>query len=529
MKYSLISLLVVVNLWACNEKYVSEILSDAKTDDTISSQSALSIPPFKNYLAVNAFEWDFTLQNTPEIVDENRFSAIRSFTGIRHYLDWERIEPKEGEYTFSVSHAGSWDYDLIYQRMKEANMDVLIDLKTCPKWLLESYPVDERDEENVPAPYGLDRSAPATYILQAKAGFQLAARYGYNKNVKPSLVRVNTAVRWAGDQPNTVKIGLGLIKYIECGNERDKWWKGKKAQQTPEEYAANLSAFYDGDKGKLGEDVGVKTADPTMMVVMGGLAYANPDFVVRMIEWCKKHRGFKADGTVDLCFDIINYHLYSNDSFINAGDATVGVAPEISNLSEVAEDFLKMARADAHDIPVWVTETGYDIGANTSQRAIPIGKKNAEITQADWNLRTALLYARIGIKRCMFYMLDDVNINSTVQYSSSGFLNNDFSRRPSADYMLQTKKLIGDYFYNKTISADPIVDLYKLGEKEMYVLTIPDQTGRSAKYELNLGNSRRAIIHTLQVGSDEMLDTVVNTINGKLQIEVTETPVFVER
>jgi hypothetical protein len=92
------------------------------------------------------------------------------------------------------------------------------------------------------------------------------------------------------------KTGLGLIKYIECDNERDKWWKGPKAQQTPEEYAANMSAFYDGNKGKLGKNAGIKTADPNIMVVMGGLANADPNFVIKMIEWCRKNRGLKADG-----------------------------------------------------------------------------------------------------------------------------------------------------------------------------------------------------------------------------------------
>ena len=151
-----------------------------------------------------------------------------------------------------------------------------------------------------------------------------------------------------------------------------------------------------------------------------------------------------------------------------------------------------------------MTETGYDVG-NTPQKAIAIGSKTAYVTQADWNLRTALLYARHGLNRCMFYMLDDAGgLNSTTQYSSSGFHNDDLSKRPSADYISQTKSLLGSYYYAATLNKDPIVDLYKLDKKEIYVLTVPDQKDRTVNYQLDLGTSTQAIIHTLQIGKDEM-------------------------
>ncbi|MFA4869880.1 MAG: beta-galactosidase [Pedobacter sp.] len=527
MKYHIIILLCLITLYSCLKK--------TNKDATPSAPDVPEIPGkpsdihFSEFLGINAFEWDFVESSSPGIINESMFEPIKSFSTIRHYLDWEKIEPNEGKFTFNPSHSGSWDYDLIYQRIQDAGMEVIIDIKTCPPWLLNTYPSDERDVENVPAPYGLNRSDPISYIKQAKAAFQLAARYGRNKNIDPSLMVVDKTIRWTGDVSNVIKIGLGTVKYIECDNERDKWWKGKKAQQSPEEYAANMSAFYDGDKGKLGKNVGVKTADPNMMVVLGGLANPDPDFVIKMIEWCRKNRGTKPDGSVDLCFDIINYHFYANDASTNDGKASVGIAPELSLNAKIAKEFIKMSNKYANNMPVWITETGYDIGPKTPQRAIPIGNKNSQVTQADWNLRAAFLYARTGLKKCVFYMLDDVDLNSTTQYNSSGFVNSDRSKRPVSDYFLQTKKLIGNYNYTSTINGDPIVDLYKLDKKEVYVLTIPDQKGRTAKYELNLGNAKQAIIHTLQIGKNEMLSTTVNTTNGKLEVEVTETPIFVEK
>ncbi|RYD76558.1 MAG: hypothetical protein EOP53_14465 [Sphingobacteriales bacterium] len=487
-----------------------------------------SLSPFKNYLGVNAFEWDFVEDKQSNVISERKMDVIRSFGAIRHYLDWERMESEKGKYTFNPTHSGGSNYDLMYKKLKDENIDVLACIKNVPAWFVKSYPEDQRGSDNTPVIFGADKNNPDSYITQARMAFQFAARYGSNTNLNLGLVSVNTVLRWNGDEANEKKIGLNLIKYIECNNEPDKWWGGEKAQQTAEEYAANLSAFYDGDKGKLGKNVGVKNADPNMKVVMGGLGDAKPEFVEKMIEWCKKNRGLKPDGKVDLCFDVINYHLYANDAYINGGKATKGIAPELSEIGPIADKFIEMANKNAPGMEVWVTETGYDVG-KTPQSAIAIGKKTSFITQADWNLRTALLYARHGISRCMFYMLDDAGgINNPVQYSSSGF-HDDFKRRPSADYILQTKKLLGNYHYTKTISNEPIVDLYKLKSKEVYVLIVPDQKDRKVVYQLNLGNSKQAIIHTLQVDKNVMAGKKVNVKNGKLTITVTETPVFVEK
>ncbi|SOD15443.1 hypothetical protein [Pedobacter xixiisoli] len=488
-------------------------------------------PLFKNYLGINLFEWDYLTYQQENHINEAKMERIKAFGTVRHYLDWEKIETIQDSFTFNPSHTGNWNLDIIYQRNAQEDIGTLVCLKTIPQWLINSYPENQRDYENVPAPYPLDKSKPESYIAQAKAGFQLAARYGRNKNIDPSLIKINTKTRWPGDNANELKTGLGLIEYIECDNERDKWWKGQQAYQSPEEYAANLSAFYDGHKETLGKDVGVKTADTSIQVVMGGLAVPDTNYVSRMIEWCRKYRGLNPDGSVNLCFDIINYHAYSGDTdYSQRSRSTVGLAPELSLIGELTKKFVALSREKANSIPVWVTETGYDISPNSNIRAISIGSKSALVTQADWNLRTSLLYARSGISRSVFYMLNDiVNGDPSIQFSTSGFINPDLSARPSWYYMQQAKTILGDYTYSNTIHQDPIVDVYKKGNKEIYVLTIPDQIGRTANYTLNLGDTKQAVLYHLQTDKGTAKATKVNLINGKLSVNVTETPVFVEK
>jgi hypothetical protein len=481
---------------------------------------------FRDHLGVNAFEWDFS-DDDHSVLSAPRKNILRSFGAVRHYLDWSKLESEEGSYTFNPVHSGDWNYDMIYKWCKSEGIVMLTDIKTIPEWLEKTYPEDKRNNENVPAPYGLNKSAPASYIKQAKLGFQFAARYGHNKSVPAALVSVNQKPRWANDPVNQVKIGLGYVDYIECDNERDKTWKGPQALQSPEEYAANMSAFYDGHMGKLGKNVGVKTADPSMKVVMGGLSDPNPKYVIRMIEWCRKNRGLKADGSVNLCFDVINYHAYNNDA-LSSGDAEIGKPPELSQAARIADEFVAMAKKYAKGMEVWNTESGYDLNQKSPQRAIAIGKKTALITQADWILRSAFLYARHGLSRSYFYMLDDVHPDSETQYASSG-LAEGHNKRPVTDYFTQTKSLIGNFHFVQNLGIDPVIDVYGLNGRKIFVMFVPDEKGRKAAYQLDLGNATSATVYTLVPGADKLSSKIVATSKGKLNITLTETPVFVEK
>jgi len=485
--------------------------------------------PLRYYIGINAFEWDFENPANPMVIDSVRMNALKGFGAVRHYMDWQKLESQEGEYTYNPVHSGGWNYDTLYARCKAEGITVVADLKTLPDWMLASYPGDQKDGENVPVEYGKDFSDPASYIQQARVAFQYAARYGGSKTVKRSLVTVDSSQRWTNDEVNVVKIGLNLVKYIECDNERDKWWKGRKAYQTGREYAANLSAFYDGHKKTLGDGVGVKNADPNMLVVMGGIASASTDYVRGMIDWCKEFRGYKADGSVNFCWDVVNYHLYANDARYEANNwPTAGVAPELSINDSVANAFIQMVHEYAADMPVWITETGYDINQGSPQKAIPIGNKSALETQADWLTRTTLGYAKSGIQRLFFYELVDDNPWSGGPYASSGLVNDDRSRRPAAHYLYQLYKMFGNYTYQRTMQSSPIVDKYTSPTTgNMYAVWVPGQTGITVSCSVDVEGADTAIIYSMQKGSTAMAGKKMMPVNGHITVTASETPLFV--
>ncbi|MVM29798.1 T9SS type A sorting domain-containing protein [Spirosoma sp. HMF4905] len=507
-----------------------ELYGTYKAGSAPASALPKKTPTFKNLIGVNGFEWDF-YQTGVSGISAPKVKAMQSFGVMRHYMDWEKLELTEGNYTFNPTHSGGWNYDLMYERCKTDGIQVMACLKDMTPWMNATYPADQQGSDNVPLRYGKDYTDPFSYIEQAKVAFQYAARYGKNKSVNPALVKVNTNPRWTNDPPNVVKIGLGLISFIECDNERDKWWRGRIAYQTGREYAANMSAFYDGHKNTMGDGVGVKNADPTMTVVMGGLcSIANgTDYIRGMIDWCKEFRGYKSNGRVNLCWDVINYHLYpdnSNSMQSGSGASARGTAPELSVATQVVRNVLKLAHDACYDMPVYVSETGYDLNQGSPLHTIAIGNKPVTTTQADWNLRTALLYGREGVARVDFYQTYDLNLASSTQFSSMGFLNPDFTRKTTADYFYQAKKLIGNYVFKESLSTNPNVDRYELNGQSIYVLWVPDEVGRTSEYTLTIGTGT-AKVYTPRAGYDAMGLQVVPVTNSQVKLTLTETPIFV--
>src|SRR5690606_25405856 len=148
----------------------------------------------------------------------------------------------------------------------------------------------------------------------------------------------------------------------------------------------------------------------------------------------------------------INYHHYSRNKETES-DWTKhrGLAPEKSESAKIAQQMVELSNEQANGIPVWNTESGYDINQSSPQKAIPIKDKPALVTQADWSLPTSLVSALNCVSRLFFYMLLDLSMNSTTQYASSGFSDRESSAewtpKPSWNYLFQAKEILGEFYY----------------------------------------------------------------------------------
>ncbi|HHM21647.1 MAG TPA: hypothetical protein ENJ20_06445, partial [Bacteroidetes bacterium] len=137
----------------------------------------------------------------------------------------------------------------------------------------------------------VDQESAVAYWDYAKWVSIVTARYGYNDvcsdpNNPYCQLLFNSVVD--GDVLGAGISGLGNLKYIEFGNEPDKWWYDSEFRNTPnaawqmmpEQYAALLHAAYDGGGGDPAfalpptntSYLGAKNVDGGIKVALAGIS-----------------------------------------------------------------------------------------------------------------------------------------------------------------------------------------------------------------------------------------------------------------
>ena len=298
-------------------------------------------------------------------------------------------------------------------------------------------------------------SKPIIYINKTTALSAFAANYGstiYNQNDHPDYLDfLNSRITPA----EHLETGLNLIRYYENNNEPEKNWYDEVHnpagfaddrtywQFQPDEYAAMLSADYDGHGRSVGfvnpkltvaadptvahHFLGIKNADPGAQVVFAGLADLRAGYVKEACKWFTTNRsqgqlGFQEyPGFKRYPFEVLNFHHYSTDRPIGGGieqwidelgqiDITPiagqyqGISPEddqlrlkittlISSLDDIGDD----PAAEPIDLlgtELWLSEFGYDTEpdpANASGVEVGDGTRSERHTrQAQWIVRSLL-------------------------------------------------------------------------------------------------------------------------------------------
>lgn len=292
--------------------------------------------------------------------------------------------------------------------MKKAGTDVVFTLTGSPDYLngqTEGYRTNNWPPVNV----GGGRTNPAAYSEFAEICRAVAIRYGGSQHPVGSYKIDPAGPRWNGDAPQQYKSGLGLIKYIEPGNEWDRWWdRGTPKYMTSEEQAALMLACYDA----------IKFADPGMKVVTPGLTGFDLKRLEEIEAWCNAiGRKFPAD--------VVNVHHYSSTGNVKGKhpptwQVNSGCSPENDKDFDTVKDIVKWA--NDRSMPVWVTEFGYDTNPGSQLYPSELGMKTAEKVQADWLVKSVELYKRFGVERAyVFTLADEPNPNSGT-FTSSGVL-----------------------------------------------------------------------------------------------------------
>ena len=323
------------------------------------------------------------------------------------------------------------------QHMNNKGVDVVLCLMQSPDWMNgQSNGTGGNDFPPIRA--GLDRTDPKSYAEVAAIYRAFAIRYG-PKTYPPGSYPLDPAgPRWNGDAGQEYKSGLNLVKYIEIGNEPDRWWdKGTPKYMNAEEYAAMLTACYEAIKGT------------GMGAVMAGLTNNDIPYLKAMqAKFTSLGKPFLSDA-----ISIHHYSSYGNLPGIHPPTwRTNEAAPpefdkDFATISEV------VAWAKIINKPVWMGEYGYDTQPGSQMYPTPFGGKTSEQIQSEWLPRATLEYIRLGVERAyLFNMADEPNPNSGT-FSSSGILYGEpagYAPKPSFAAMaglcelLKGAKYIGD-------------------------------------------------------------------------------------
>lgn len=312
--------------------------------------------------------------------------------------------------------------DDMLTKAKSFGINTLLCIHQCAEWFRSTGRGDAANDF-APCKAGANRRDPASYKDYAEMLFQVAARYGRVKH-PDSVLRVDTTPRWGGDIQNVKKSGLDLLAFFEVWNESDKFWKigtpEAEAYFLPEETAALMSAAYDGHEGRLGAGVGIKAADPSMVVVMPGITDFNMEYLAMMDLWFEANRTDKKWPC-----DILNFHHYSNTGNeggkypANWQDSGACLPANDKGFQAV---YAAKSRAARLEKKVWITEFGADKKAPSMMHAKSMGGRNDDANfQASIIIESIKAYKLAGVDAVFVFNSCDENSGTDGgQYESSG-------------------------------------------------------------------------------------------------------------
>jgi hypothetical protein len=440
---------------------------------------------------------------------------------VREYHNWSWLGNNDDDqpypqtlYTPNIPDFG-WDWDAFFSGLQSMGVSGFPAVQGAGNWVAGGA---------LPPAEG-STTAASSYVAHGETMFQIAARWGSVKVPDASLKLESDQMRVSG---------LGTVEYFEDFNEEDN-----VAGFTGDVFAAMASADYDGDQGRLGATVGVKSADPNARLVMGGLSgrYGAGNTWVDSIttfldaarSWSAANRGgsFPAD--------VLNVHYYS----FGPGAPAPALSPEDDQVEAKLAAVVAYRDHYLPGKPVWWTEFGYDTYANSPLHAPAIGSNSAFVVQGQWLVRALLAALAAGIERATLFELDDTctppSADCDTQFATAGLLETPGSARKAAWYFLAAfrARLQMQTYVGEISSGQSDVKIAQFKDTKSgggaFVVWAPTSQGTvHAGYALPLPNgTTTAMSIALEDQQPNGVETALTPANGAVTLDVSETPTIV--
>jgi hypothetical protein len=442
---------------------------------------------------------------------------------VREYHNWGWIcdnyaaSPAYPDMLYTFMNFNGWDWDTFFSGLQAQGVMGFPAVQGSVPWM--------NDSAIPPVLSGADPTLAASYVAHADAMFQIAARYGSTvvPDVKLKL------------QPTQTRLsGLGTVHYFEDFNEEDN-----AAAFTPAAMAAMASADYDGNQLALGDTFGVKNADPTARLVMGGLSGEYPSTVWQasilsyldgMRAWATANRGgsFPAD--------VINVHYYS----FAPASGEAALSPEADDVEAKLAAVVAYRDQNLPGKEVWWTEFGYDTYATSPLHAPALGGNSAFVVQGQWLVRAFLAALAAGLDRATLFELDDTcNINDSScdaaqQFTTCGLIDGTATKKAAWYFVAAFRSRLATMVFTGNPSSgktDVSIATFKdtAGPGGAYVVWSPTSTANvESGYALSISTAvTTAKAVALADQKPNGVETSLSPMNGAVTLDVTETPTLV--
>ncbi len=432
---------------------------------------------------------------------DDPMTAIMAAGNVREYHNLSWLLDSSGKVKFTQ---GTWgDMDSYYSAMKAQGISII----PCFQGGSAVITGEAASVPEIPVKAGDDTLDAASYAIHAQAMYQVAARYGSNKDIDLSTINITDA--------QEVKVGMGLLDALENCNEPNKGWSGKASYFTPYELAAMCSADYDGHEGTIA-NAGVKNADPDFRLAVGGLLTSEASFIQYLDEmklWFDYNR---SDGR--FAVDILNIHL---------GPDTPNI--EDSSFRRRIAEIQDWIDNNAPGLELWISEFELPMSDCETEGVDNHDNEKYQLRYAQRCARFYLAAMAQGVDRVTKFQLRD---EGEGVYYNSGLVTQkgSWSKKKAWYYLAcMTNVLKNAEFVSETSEngVDMLTFRDKVNGDIIKCVWSPTSEDKVVKDHMvsadNKANAYLTVPSELAEGTTEKLEIS----GGKVTLDVTETPVYI--
>jgi hypothetical protein len=248
-----------------------------------------------------------------------------------------------------------------------------------------------------------------------------------------------------------------LVGSAEIGNEPGKW--------DDPSYRTMFEAMAKG----------FREGDPKLKVVTCATIAGKSHGYAKSLECVKG---------LEPLYDVINVHAYAQ---LENWPTWKRSYPEDARLLEYLNHMdaaIKWRNANAPGKPIWLTEFGYDSSTKEPPKTGDFAKwvGNTDTQQAQWLVRSILVFAGMDLARCYIYFFDDKDEASL--HAASGVTRNG-QPKPSFHALAHLQAALGEHRFDRVREAKA-GELYayefKAGNRRVVAAWSPTGSGRTTVY-----------------------------------------------